>query len=64
MPKSAKPTAVQEVENAAETAMAQLWAKLDAREPLSDEDFALLIEVNRDNRARWLIKQRDKGKEE
>lgn len=58
-----KPKAVVEVEASASTAVSQAWEKLATGQTLTDEDLPLLVEAGRQDRARWMIAQRKKGKE-
>jgi len=61
---TAKPKAVQEVEASAPTAVQQAWDKLATGEQITEDDMPQLVEAGRAERARWLISQRKKGKEE
>ena len=59
-----KPKAVLEVEATAPTAIDQAWEKLASGAEISDDDLPLIVEAARASRQRWLIKQKEKGKDE
>lgn len=59
-----KPKAVEEVEASAPTAVDEAWAKLVNGGEITDADLPLLVEAARANRQRWLLRQKEKGKDE
>ena len=59
-----KPKAVLAVEANAPSAVTEAWAKLESGASISDDDLPLIVAAARANRQRWLLKQKEKGKDE
>lgn len=55
-----KPAAVCEVEAGAQLSVDQAWAKLAGRARLSDADRRMWVEACRQERLRWVIRERRK----
>lgn len=58
--KPAKPAAVREVEAGAQLSVDQAWAKLAGRARLTDSDRRMWVEACRQERLRWVIRERRK----